>query len=426
LDMMETTIMLKPEKEWRKGMTPRKLIEEMDNALRFPGLSNVFTMPIKARVDMLATGIKTPVGIKVSGPDIAVLDQIGAALEPVIRKVPNTFSVFAERQMGGNYMDIKVNREQAARYGLNVDDIQNIISMAMGGMPVTTTVEGLERYPVNLRYSRELRDNIEAIKRILVPSPNGEQIPIEQIADIAVTKGPMVVRSEATRPTLWVYIDIKGTDVGGYVAAAKRAVAENIKMPAGYTLVWSGEFEYMQEAYKRLAIIIPVTILIIFLIIYLNTRSLVKTAIVFMAIPFSLVGAIWMLYLLGYNMSIAVWVGIIALAGLDAETGVVMLLYLDHAFDDFKNKEMMQNLEDLKKAIDHGAVQRVRPKVMTASVIIAGLLPIMWSAGTGADVMKRIAAPMVGGIITSVVMELLVYPAIYFLWKSKKMNKREN
>jgi len=423
LDMMETTIMLKPEKQWPRGMTTRKLIEEMDKALRFPGLSNVFTMPIKARVDMLATGIKTPVGIKVSGPDIAVLDRIGAGLEPVIRNLPDTLSVFAERQLGGNYVDIKINREQAGRYGLNVDDIQNIIAMAMGGMSITTTVEGLERYPVNLRYSRELRDNIEAVKRILVPSPNGEQIPIEQVAEIAITKGPMVVRSEAARPTLWVYIDIKGTDVGGYVATAKKAVAQNIKMPAGYTLTWSGEFEYMQEAYTRLMIIIPVTILIIFIIIYLNTRSLTKTAIVFMAIPFSLVGAVWMLYLLGYNISIAVWVGIIALAGLDAETGVVMLLYLDQAHDDFERKGMMHTLDDLKAAIDHGAVKRVRPKIMTASVIIAGLLPIMWSAGTGADVMKRIAAPMVGGISTSVIMELAIYPAIYYLWKSRKIGK---
>jgi Cu(I)/Ag(I) efflux system membrane protein CusA/SilA len=423
LDMMETTILLKPQNEWSRGETPRELIDKLDAAAKIPGLTNVWTMPIKARVDMLSTGIKTPVGIKVSGPDLNVLDKIGAELEPVIRGVPGTASVYAERQLAGNYLDIRVDRQQAGRYGLNVQDIEDVIAMAMGGMPITTTVEGLERYPVNLRYSRELRDNIDAIKRVLVPAPGGAQIPLEQVAQISIQKGPMVIRSEATRPTLWVYIDIQGTDIGGYVAAAKKAVAQNIQMPAGYTLHWSGEFEYMEEAYKRLEIIIPVTIFIIFIIIYLNTRSITKTAIVFLAIPFSIVGAVWILFLLHYNMSIAVWVGIIALAGLDAETGVVMLLYLDHAFDDFQSKGMMQNLEDLKKAIDQGAVKRVRPKIMTASVIIAGLLPIMWSSGAGADVMKRIAAPMVGGITTSVIMELLVYPAIYYLWKSRELGK---
>jgi len=419
LDMIETTVMLKPEKEWRQGMTPRKLIEELDQALQLPGLTNVWTMPIKARIDMLSTGIKTPVGIKLSGPDLAELEKIGKELEPVIKAVPGTQSVFAERALGGNYIDLEINRPEAARYGLSIKNVQDIIQTALGGMPITTTVEGLERYPVNLRYSRELRDNIEALKRVLIPTPAGANIPISQVAEIKIRKGPMVIRTEDTRPALWVYVDIKGTDVGTYIKNARKAVRENIKIPPGYNIVWSGEFEYIQQANQRLIIIVPLTIFIIFIIIYLNTRSIIKTAIVFLAVPFSLVGAIWLLYILHYNISVAVWVGMIALAGLDAETGVVMLLYLDHAYDAFQAKGAMQSRADLKSAIDYGAVKRVRPKIMTASVIIAGLLPIMWSAGTGADVMKRIAAPMVGGVITSVMMELLVYPAIYYLWKSR-------
>jgi Cu(I)/Ag(I) efflux system membrane protein CusA/SilA len=290
-------------------------------------------------------------------------------------------------------------------------------------MAITNTVEGLERYTVNLRYSRELRDNLEALKRVLVPTPTGEHIPMNQLATITPRKGPMVIRSEDTRPNAWVYVDITGIDVGTYVQNAKKTVAEQIKLPAGYNIIWSGQYEYMQRAEKRLMYVIPMTLFIIFIIIYLNTRSVTKVAIVFLAVPFSLVGAFWFLYFLGYNLSIAVWVGIIALAGLDAETGVVMLLYLDHAYDDWKRKGMMRGLQDLKHAIHHGAVQRVRPKIMTASVIIAGLVPIMWSHGTGADVMKRIAAPMVGGVVTSVMLELAVYPVIYFLWKSWTLRK---
>jgi Cu(I)/Ag(I) efflux system membrane protein CusA/SilA len=293
----------------------------------------------------------------------------------------------------------------------------------MGGMSITTTVEGLERYTVNLRYGRELRDNLEALRRVLVPTPTGAQVPIGQIATITPRKGPMVIRSEDTRPNAWVYVDIKDIDVGTYVQNAKRTVAEKIKMPPGYNIIWSGQYEYMQRAEQRLMYVIPMTLFIIFVIIYLNTRSVTKVAIVFLAVPFSLVGAFWFLYLLGYNLSIAVWVGIIALAGLDAETGVVMLLYLDHAYDEWKQKGMMRGLRDLKDAIHYGAVKRVRPKIMTASVIIAGLLPIMWSHGTGADVMKRIAAPMVGGVVTSVLLELAVYPVIYFLWRRWSLKK---
>ncbi len=423
LDMIETTIMLKPESEWRRGMTVQKLIDEMDRAIQFPGLTNAWTMPIKTRTDMLSTGIKTPVGIKISGPDLNTLQEIGKEVEAVMRTVPGTLSAFAERSVGGNYLDFDIDRKEAARYGLTVGDVQNVIEIAMGGMSITNTVEGLERYTVNLRYSRELRDNLEALKRVLIPTPTGEQVPITQVATITPRKGPMVVRSEDARPNSWVYVDIKDIDVGTYVQNAKRTVAEKIKLPSGYNIIWSGEYEYMQRAEKRLMYVIPMTLFIIFVIIYLNTRSVTKVAIVFLAVPFSLVGAFWLLYFLGYNLSIAVWVGIIALAGLDAETGVVMLLYLDHAYDEWKRKGIMRGLKDLKEAIHHGAVKRVRPKIMTASVIIAGLVPIMWSHGTGADVMKRIAAPMVGGVVTSVLLELAVYPAIYFLWKSWSLKK---
>jgi Cu(I)/Ag(I) efflux system membrane protein CusA/SilA len=423
LDMLETTIMLKPESDWRPGMTVQKLIDEMDKAIQFPGVTNAWTMPIKTRTDMLSTGIKTPVGIKISGPDLNVLENIGKEVESIMRTVPGTLSAFAERAVGGNYLDFDIDRKEAARYGLTVGDVQNVIQTAMGGMSITNTVEGLERYPVNLRYSRELRDNIEALRRVLVPTPTGIQIPIGQLATISTRKGPMVIRSEDTRPNAWVYVDIKDIDVGTYVQNAQKIVSEKIKLPVGYNIVWSGEYEYMQRAQQRLMLVIPLTLFIIFVIIYLNTRSLTKVAIVFLAVPFSLVGTFWFLYFLGYNLSIAVWVGIIALAGLDAETGVVMLLYLDQAHDEWKQKGLMRGLKDLKEAIHHGAVKRVRPKIMTASVIIAGLIPIMWSHGTGADVMKRIAAPMVGGVVTSVMLELMVYPVIYFLWKGWVLKK---
>ncbi len=395
----------------------------MDRAIQFPGVTNAWTMPIKTRTDMLSTGIKTPVGIKISGPDLIVLENIGKEVESIMRTVPGTLSAFAERAVGGNYLDFDIDRKEAARYGLTVGDVENVIQTAMGGMSITNTVEGLERYPVNLRYSRELRDNIEGLRRVLVPTPTGVQIPIGQLAAISTRKGPMVIRSEDTRPNAWVYVDIKDIDVGTYVQNAERIVSEKIKLPAGYNIVWSGEYEYMQRAQQRLMLVIPLTLFIIFVIIYLNTRSLIKVAIVFLAVPFSLVGTFWFLYFLGYNLSIAVWVGIIALAGLDAETGVVMLLYLDQAYNEWKQKGLMRGLRDLKEAIHHGAVKRVRPKIMTASVIIAGLIPIMWSHGTGADVMKRIAAPMVGGVVTSVLMELAIYPVIYFLWKSWKLEK---
>ncbi|MDB5106579.1 MAG: heavy metal efflux pump, CzcA family [Fibrobacteres bacterium] len=423
LDMVETTIRLKPENRWRKGMTPDKLIGEMDAALKFPGLTNSWTMPIKNRTDMLSTGIKTPVGIKISGPNLDTLQKIGQEVEALMRTVPHTSSAFAERAVGGNYLDVNINRAEAARYGINIADVQSVIQTALGGMTVTTTVEGLERYPVSLRYSRELRDNLEDLKRVLIATPSGHQVPLGQIAELIPTRGPMVIRTEGARPNAWVFVDMRGTDIGSYIKDAQKAITGGISLPTGYNLVWSGEFEFMQRAQKRLMLVIPLTLFIIMILLYLNTGSLVKTAIVLLAVPFSLVGAVWYLYLLGFNMSLAVWVGLIALAGLDAETGVVMLLYLERAYEAAKASGTMRNLRDLRQAIDVGAVQRVRPKIMTASVILAGLIPIMWSHGTGSDVMKRIAAPMVGGVFTSVLMELAVYPAIYFLWRRKGLAK---
>jgi Cu(I)/Ag(I) efflux system membrane protein CusA/SilA len=337
--------------------------------------------------------------------------------------VPGTATAFAERAVGGNYLDVTINRREAARYGFNVNDIQTVIQTALGGMTVTTTVEGLERYPVSLRYARELRDNVEDLKRVLVHGPGGTRVPLGQVADISTSKGPMVIRSEDTRPNAWVFVDVREMDIGSYIDGARPALARSLRLPEGYSIAWSGEFEYMQRANRRLMAVIPLTLFIILILIYLNTRSLAKTAIVMLAVPFSLVGAVWMLYLLGYNLSLAVWVGMIALAGLDAETGVIMLLYLDNSYRDMVRKGRMRSLADLREAIDHGAVRRVRPKVMTAAVILAGLVPILWSHGAGSDVMKRIAAPMVGGVVTSVLMELAVYPAIFFLWRARVLRK---
>ena len=419
LSMIETTITLKPESEWREGMTVEKLTDEMNSAIQVPGLTNAWTMPIKTRIDMLSTGIKTPVGIKLSGPDLQVLEQLGRQVESVVRNVPGTLSVYAERVMGGNYLDFEIDRRAIARYGLTVGDVQDVIQWAIGGMNITTTVEGLERYPVNLRYSRELRDDLPALRAVLVATPAGQHIPLGQLATLRYVVGPPSIKSENARPNAWIYVDIRNIDVGTYVETARDAVREQVEMPVGYTLSWSGQYEYMQRAQRRLMYVIPLTILIIFVIIYLNTRSLTETAIVFLTVPFSLIGAIWLLYLLDYNMSIAVWVGIIALAGIDAETGVVMLLYLDIAYADYQKRGLIKDRGGLLDAIYHGAVRRVRPKVMTVAAIIAGLLPIMWSHGAGADVMKRIATPMVGGVVTSAIVVLVIYPIIYYLWKSR-------
>jgi Cu(I)/Ag(I) efflux system membrane protein CusA/SilA len=398
-------------------------------------------MPIKTRIDMLATGIKTPVGIKVAGPNLAELERIAGQIEALIHRVPGTGSVFAERVMGGNYVEFDIDRDAIARYGLTIGDVQDVLQVALGGMPLTTTVEGLERYGVILRYDRDYRENLEALKNIVIPvkstgvSPamggaSGQmaQVPLSELAKLRVVAAPMGIKSEGAVPNAWIYVDVQGSDIGGYVHQAQQAVnnalsSGELKVPAGYSIFWSGQFEYMQRAQQRLLIVIPLTLLIIIFIIHLNTKSWIKTAIVLLAVPFSLVGAFWMIHLFGYNLSVAVWVGIIALAGLDAETGVVMLLYLDLAYADWKKQGRLNSTTDLRDAIYHGAVKRVRPKAMTAAVIIAGLMPILWSHGAGADVMKRIATPMIGGVVTSTIMELLVYPAIFFFWRQRGLSR---
>jgi Cu(I)/Ag(I) efflux system membrane protein CusA/SilA len=441
-DMIETTITLKPEEQWpavdilddsgrllaHRRRSPDELVDAMNAAVQIPGLNNSWTMPIRTRIDMLATGIKTPVGIKVAGPDLAQLERIASQIEAVVRTVPGTSSVFAERTMGGNYIEFTIDRDAIARYGLRLADVQDVLQVALGGMPLTTTVQGLERYAITLRYSRDFRQNLAALREISIPTPTGAQVPLGQLADIQTVRAPMGIKSEAAVPNAWIYVDVKGLDLGAYVRAAMRAVNDavadgRITLPDGYNIFWSGQYEYMLRARLRLLMVVPLTLLIIILILYLNTRSVVKTAIVMLAVPFSLVGAFGVLALLHYNLSVAVWVGIIALAGLDAETGVVMLLYLDLAYEQWLRQGLMRNLSDLRNAIYYGAVKRVRPKAMTASVIIAGLAPILWSHGAGADVMKRIATPMIGGVVTSTIMELLVYPAIFYLWRARRLQK---
>ncbi len=423
LSMIETTIQLKPQEEWREGMTPKKLVEEMNAAIQIPGLTNAWTMPIKTRIDMLSTGIKTPVGIKIGGPDLEVLQRIGKEIEQLAKTIPGTRSAYAERSVGGNYVDFEINRDAAARYGLSVQQIQDVIMSAIGGMNITKTVEGLERYPVNLRYLRDYRENIEALKRVLIPIPGGGNIPLEEVADLIIRKGPPAIKSENARPNAWVYIDLKDIDVGTYVENAKRIISEQIDLPPGYSLIWSGQYEYMERASKKLAMVIPLTLLLVIVLLYINTKSFVKTGIILLALPFSMVGAVWYLFIADYNTSVAVWVGIIALLGVSAETGVVMLLYLDIAYDKFKNSGMMNSIADLKEAVFEGAVKRIRPKMMTVMTTLLGLLPIIIGMGTGSDVMKRIAAPMVGGIITSLIMELTLFPAIFYILKKRELKK---
>ena len=437
LEMFETIVNLKPESEWRPGMTVEKLKNEMNDALQIPGVANSFTMPIKARIDMLATGIRTPVGVKVIGPRLEELDTISRQVEDAVKGIQGTRSAYAERVTTGYFLDIKPKREEIARYGLSIDDVHEIIQTTLGGMNLTTTVEGRERYPVNIRYARELRNDIDKIKRILVPvsltaSSGGmgqtsaamAQIPLGQIAEVSITKGPTAIKSEEGLLANYVYIDFSGRDMGGYVEEAKKNVAANVKLKEGYRLIWSGEYEFLVKTQERLKLVIPLTVFIVFVLIYFSTKSFIKTGIVLLAVPFSLVGSFWFLYILNYNMSIAVWVGLIALAGLDAETGVVMLLYLDLAYDKWKKEGRMITEQDLKDAILFGAVKRIRPKLMTVSVILAGLIPIMFSDGAGSDVMKRIAAPMIGGVITSEILELTIYPAIYQIWKRRELKRQ--
>ncbi|MEI8063752.1 MAG: efflux RND transporter permease subunit, partial [Verrucomicrobiota bacterium] len=419
--MMETVVQLKPKSQWRHGMTWEKLIAEMDSALQIPGNVNAWTMPIKGRIDMLTTGVRTPVGIKILGANLDDIQRIGEKIEAALRNVPGTRSVFAERAAGGFFVDIVPKREALARYGLTIDDVHGVLMSAIGGETVATTIEGRERYSINLRYPRDLRAELDQLERVLVKTMMGRQVPLVEVADIKLTTGPSMIRDENGKLAGYVYVDVTGRDIGSYVEEAKKAVAGVERQ--GYELVWSGQYENMIRVRERLKIVVPVTIALIFLLLFMNTKSAFKTLVVMLAVPFSLVGAVWLLYLLGYNVSIAVWVGMIALMGLDAETGVFMLLFLDLSYDEAKRAGKLRDRRELEEAIIYGAVKRIRPKLMTVAAAMMGLMPIMWSVGAGADMMKRIAAPMVGGLATSFAMELLVYPAIYLLWKRRSLGK---
>ncbi|HJV51073.1 MAG TPA: efflux RND transporter permease subunit [Noviherbaspirillum sp.] len=427
-EMFETVINLKPESQWRKGMTVDKLIAEMDKALQFPGVSNAWTMPIKARIDMLSTGIRTPIGIKVFGKDLDEMERVAKQIEAVVKTVPGTTSAFAERITGGFYLDIVPDRAQLARYGLAVGEVQDVISSALGGEMVTTTVEGRERFGVTVRYPRELRSDPELIGReVLVPAMDGAMIPLGQLARIEVSKGAPGIRTENALLSAYIYVDIRDRDIGSYVAEARKAVNDQVKFPPGYYATWSGQFEYMERAIEKMKVVIPVTLLSIFVLLYLNFRRLTETLIVMLSVPFALVGGVWLMWLLGYNLSVAVAVGFIALAGVAAETGVVMLIYLDHAWVETrvkcKEEGRAPRAADLYEAVMEGAVERVRPKMMTVVAIMAGLLPILWGTGTGSEVMSRIAAPMVGGMISSTVLTLAVIPALYALVKQWRLNR---
>ncbi len=415
--MMETTVVLKDKKDWRPGLTWDQLIEELNAKMQIPGVTNAWTMPIKARIDMLTTGVRTPIGIKIYGAKLDEIEKIGMQLERIIKPLPGTRSVYAERVSGGYFVDFTLKREQLARYGLTIDEAEMIIMSAVGGENVTTAITGPERYGVSVRYARDYRDDLEKLQRVLVPTMSGAQIPLGAVADISVSLGPSMIRDENGMMAGYVYVDMTNKDIGGYVGQAKQAVRDQLQLPAGYSLQWSGQFENMLRVYERLWVVVPLTLLIIFVLLYLNTKSVFKTCMVMAAVPFSLIGAIWLLYLLGYNLSIAVGVGMIALMGLDAETGVFMLLFLDLSYHEWLSQGRLKTYADLEEAVIHGAVKRVRPKIMTVMAMFMGLIPIMWSMGTGADVMKRIAAPMIGGILTSFLLELLVYPPLYATWK---------
>ncbi len=393
-------------------------VRGLNEVMQIPGLTNSWTMPIKTRIDMLSTGIKTPVGIKVLGPDLATLSELAQRISEVVRTADGTgrytVSAFSEKSVGGNYLDIRINRQEIARYGLDVADVQDVIMSAAGGANIGETVEGIERYPINLRYPVELRDSETALRQVLVATPGGARVPLAQLATLVIHKGPPMIKSENAVPTSWVYVDIAGIDVGTYVKNARAAVEAEVKLPAGYTIVWSGQYEYMEAARKRLEVAVPLAAISIILLLYLATRSWLRVGIVVLAVPFSLIGAMWLTYLLGYNLSLAVWVGVIALAGLDAETGLVMLLYLDHSYERFRSEGRMRDKSDLWHAVHDGAVQRIRPKMMTVMVVFMGLVPLLWSTGAGADTMRRLAAPMIGGLATSFVMELLVYPVLFY------------
>jgi len=415
LAMIETTVRLKPKEEWPDpDKTTKELMSEMDAAIQFPGLANAWTMPIKTRIDMLSTGIKTPIGIKVSGPDLNVLQDVSQDIEQAMKTLPETTSAFGDRAVGGYYLDFDIDRESAARYGLTVGNVQDVIQSAIGGMNITETVEGLERYPVNLRYPRELRDDLETLKRVIIPTPTGAQIPLALVAEITYTRGPPVIKSEDARPNAWIYVDISTSDIGGFVSKAKEVINQQVDIPAGYTLTWSGQFEYMERAAKRLSIVAPATLFIIFLLLYFNFRNVIEPIVVMMSIPFGLIGGIWLIYFNDYNMSVAVAVGFIALAGMAAEIGVLVLSFIDTEIAERRSQsERRLTLEEVRDAVLSATSKRVRPVAMTAISTMAGLVPIMLSSGTGSDVTHRIAAPMLGGMLTVMILNLLVLPVIY-------------
>ena len=440
--MAETVVVLKPHREWREvrrwysglpeilkepfrhvwsdRLSYDALVNEMDEKLRLPGTSNSWTMPIKNRIDMLSTGIRTPVGIKIYGSDLKEIEKIGLKIEAVLKPVKGVRSVFAERVTGGYFVDFNLNREELARYGLSVEDAEMTLNSAVGGENIGTTIEDRERHPIQVRYARDFRNNLDALRRVLVKTPSGAQVPLAQIADIRLTEGPSMIRDENGRLSGYVYVDIAGRDIGSFVREAKKLITKDVSVREGYSLTWSGQYENMERVKKRLVVVVPLTLFLITFLLYMNTKSWAKTGIVLLTVPFSLVGAVWFLYLLGYNVSIATWVGMIALMGLDAETGVFMLMYLDFSYQDAVKAGKMKTRSDLEEAVIHGAVKRIRPKMMTVMAAMLGLVPILWSIGTGADVMKRIAAPMIGGLLTSFILELLVYPPIYFFWKRNK------
>ena len=426
LTMIETIINLKPEDQWRPGMTIERLENELDEALQIPGLANAWTMPIKGRLDMLTTGIRTPLGIKIYGSDLNEIQRIGGELEHALRTVPGTRNIFAERTGDGYYVYFKVKREEISRYGLMVSDVERVIESAIGGTNISTTIEGRERFPVNLRYSRAFRNTLEDLKRVLVSTPTGQQIPITQLAEVDLVKGPTVVKSEGSLLVGYVYVDVAGRDLGSYVQEAQHIVAQQVPMPQGYHLNWSGQYEYMQRAKARLMYVVPLTILIVFLLLYVNFQSIARSFIVLLSVPFAAIGAVWSLYLLDYDLSVAVWVGVIALVGVAAEIGIIMIAYLDQAYTRGRTEGHLRTMKDLINTVIEGSVKRVRPITMTVGSTIVGLLPIMWTHGSGADVTKRIAAPMIGGMVTTLILALLVLPAIYIIWKGREIKKNEN
>jgi Cu(I)/Ag(I) efflux system membrane protein CusA/SilA len=418
LEMFETTIQFKPRAEWRPGMTPEKLVEELDRTVKVPGLSNIWVPPIRNRIDMLATGIKSPVGIKVAGSSLQEVDRIAAEVQRVVREVPGVTSAFAERLTGGRYVDVRIDRDRAARYGLNIADVQGIVAAAIGGENIGETVEGLQRFPINLRYPRELRDSVEKIRGLPVLTERGAQIRLGDVAAITVSDGPPMLKSENARLSSWIYVDLHGRDLSSAVREMQAAVAKEVRLPPGYSLAWSGQFEYLERATARLKLVVPATLAIIFVLLFLTFGRGDEAALIMATLPFSLIGGLWLMYALGYNMSVASAVGFIALGGVAAEFGVVMLLYLKQSIESGRHATLLA-------ALDEGAVQRVRPKAMTVAVIIAGLIPIMWSSGTGSEIMQRIAAPMVGGMITAPLLSMFVVPAAYYLLRRRKFSPPE-